>query len=212
MTSERRARGLRCGLARAVGQAPADHSRKAAPEEHQQFGAVASVEAELGALPEDQQTGRQRRLAFDPDQCLGANELARRAEQGMPAFHGAHLDARDLTNRPAEDEGVHHLHSAAVGAEPLVADDQRERDRVDPEDQRPFLRDDVEQTLDAAGFHRRENGGVDGRDGARMAAGEGDEILVGFLRRSQPLAQMRNRAFLEMDHLAHRAREYARSG
>ena len=44
-----------------------------------------------------------------------------------------------------EDLRLDHLHAVAVGAEALVADDQRQRDRVDAEDQRPFLGDDVEQ-------------------------------------------------------------------
>jgi hypothetical protein len=37
-----------------------------------------------------------------------------------------------------------------------------------------------------------------------MAAGEGNEVLVGFLDHAEPLAQMRHRPFLEGDHRRHR--------
>ena len=45
-----------------------------------------------------------------------------------------------------------------------------------------------------------------------MAAGEGDQVLVGFLDLAKPLAQVRNRAFFEGNNRRHRGREYARTG
>ena len=57
-------------------QPPADHSAKAAPKEHQQFRAVTRVEALARALAERKQAVRQRRLAIDPDQRLGADQVA----------------------------------------------------------------------------------------------------------------------------------------
>ncbi len=104
-----------------------------------------------------------------------------------------------------QDLRLDQLHAVAVGAEALVADDQRQSDRVDAEDQRPFLGDDVEQSLDAVGLERGEHRGVDRRDRARMAAREGDQILIGFLGRAEPLAQMRDRPLFELDHPSHRA-------
>ena len=91
------------------------------------------------------------------------------------------------------------VHAIGVGAKSLVADDQRQRDRVDPQDQRPFLGDDVEQGLEAVGLDRGKHRRVDRRDRARMAAGEGDQILVGFLGGAKPLAQPRDRALFELE-------------
>ena len=90
------------------------------PKEHQQFGTVASVEAELGALAERQQSARQRRIALDPDQRFGADEVARRPEQRMSALDRPHLDAVDPLDRAAEQCRVDVLDAAAVGAEALV--------------------------------------------------------------------------------------------
>ena len=110
---------------------------------------MAGVEAELGALAEREQPARQRRFAIDPDQRLGADQVARRPEQRMAALDGAHLDPVDRPIDAASDLRLDELDAVAVGAKALVADDQRQRDRVDAEDQRPFLGDDVEQRVDA---------------------------------------------------------------
>ncbi len=123
----------------------------------------------------------------------------------MPALDVAHLDAINLLDDAPKDLRVDHLNAVAVGPEALVADDQRQRHRIEAEDQRPFLGDDVEQSVDALGFQRRKYRLVDCADGARVAASEGDQILVGFLDHAEPLAQLRDRAFLELDHLAHAA-------
>ncbi len=104
------------------------------------------------------------------------------------------------------------LDAVAVGAKALVADDQRQRHRVDAEDQRPFLGDDVEQGVDAVGLDRGDHRAVDRGHRARMAAGEGDQVLVGFLDRAEPLAQVRDRPLFELDHRRHRERGYAASG
>ena len=53
----------------------------------------------------------------------------------------------------------------------------------------------------SAAMHRR----VNRRHRARMAAGEGDQILVGFLDDAEPLAQVRDRPLFELDHPSHRA-------
>ena len=110
----------------------------------------------------------------------------------------------------AQDLRLDRLDAAAVGAKALVADDQRQRDRVEAEDQRPFLGDDVEQSVDAVGLDRGEHRRVDRGDRARMAAGEGDQVLVGLLGRAEPLAQVRDRPLFERDHRGHGARGYAR--
>ena len=106
----------------------------------------------------------------------------------------------------AKDLRVDDLDSGAVGAKAAVADDQRQGHRVDAEDQRPFLGDDVQQPVDAVGFDRGEHGVVDRSHRARMAAREGDEVLVGLFHGAEPLAQMRHRPLFEGDHRRHRGR------
>ena len=119
------------------------------------------VEAELGALTQCEQADRQRRFAIDADQRFGANQVASGAEQRMAALDRAHLDPVDGVDRAAQDRRFDDLHAPAVSPEPLVANDQAQRDRVDPEDQRPFLGDDVKECIDAVGLNRREHGGMD---------------------------------------------------
>ena len=106
---------------------------------------MAGVEAELGTLAKREQAARQRRLAIDADQRFGADQIAGRAEQGMAALDRAHVHSVDLADGAAQDHRINHLDAAAVGAEALFADDQRQRHGIDAEDQRPFLGDDVEQ-------------------------------------------------------------------
>src|SRR5256885_16690396 len=101
------------------------------------------VGAEVGPLGESQQAARQGWVAVDPDQRLGANEVAGRPKQRMAALDGAHLDSMNALDRPAEDRRIDALNSAAVRAEALRAHDQRQCDRVDAEDQWPFLGDDM---------------------------------------------------------------------
>ena len=101
--------------------------------------------------------------------------------------------------------GVDELEARGVGADALVAGEQRDRDRVEAEDLRPFLGDDVDEMVEALGLDRGEHRLVDRGDRARMAAGEGDEVLIGLLRRRDPRAQLGDRPILEVDHLSHRA-------
>ena len=105
-------------------QALADHSRKTSPEEHQQFGSVAGIEAELRALSKDQQAGRQRRIAIDADQRLRTDQVACRSEQRMPPLHRPHLDAMDAVDRAAKERRIDMLNIAAVSPKALVADDK----------------------------------------------------------------------------------------
>jgi hypothetical protein len=181
----------------------ADHSRKALAKEHQQFGAVAGIEAELGALPECEKAARQGRLAIDADQGFGADQVARRAEQRMTARNGAHLDAMHAVDRAAKQRRIDDLDPAAIRAEALLTDDQRQRHRVNAQDQRPFLRDDVQQSFNAVGIESRQNCLVDLSDCARMAAGESDQILVRLFSRAKPLPEMRHRAFFEGNDRRH---------
>src|SRR5690349_20522289 len=94
----------------------ADHSGKTLAKEHQQFRAMASVQAQRLALPQGQQADRQGRLAIDADERLGANELTCWPEERMTTFHGAHFDARDLIDRSAEESRLHDLDAGSVGA------------------------------------------------------------------------------------------------
>ena len=61
----------------------------------------------------------------------------------MPTLYRAHLHAMNPVDCTLEECRIDELDPAPVGAESLVADDQRQGDRIDPKDQRPFLRHDV---------------------------------------------------------------------
>src|SRR6476661_8491851 len=50
--------------------------------------------------------------------------------------------------------------------------------RINAQNQRPFLRDDMEQSFNAFGLEPRENGFMDRGNRARMAARKGDKVLV----------------------------------
>ncbi len=83
-------------------------------------------------------------------------KLAGRPEQRMTMLDRAHGDAVDLLDRPHQQLRLDLVNAVAIGAERLVANDEGERDGVDPEDQWPFLRDDVEQVVDAVGLDCRD--------------------------------------------------------
>ena len=74
-----------------------------------------------------------------------ANTAPLNQMEEVAAPDGAHLDSMNALDRPAEDRRIDALNSAAVRAEALRAHDQRQCDRVDAEDQWPFLGDDMKQ-------------------------------------------------------------------
>jgi hypothetical protein len=170
------------------------------------------IEAELGALAEREEPAWQRALAIDADESFGADQVAGRAEQGMAALDGAHLDPVDLVDRPAKDLRLDRLHPAAIGAEALVPDDQRQCHGIDAEYQRPFLGDDMKKAIDRARLDGREHGLMNRSDGARMATGECDQVLVRLLGGSKPLPQVRDSPLFEGDHRSHCGEEYPGSG
>ena len=167
---------------------------------------MACIEAQLGALAKREQAARQRRLAFDSDERLGSDQVARRAEQGMPALDGPHLDPIDPFDRAAKQCRVDDLDARAVGPKALVADDQLQSDRIDPEDQRPLLGNHVKKTFDGVGVDRGEDRLVNGRHRSRVTACEGDKVLVRLLDGAEPVAQPRHRALFEGDHRRHRSK------
>src|SRR4051812_9491437 len=107
--------------------------------------------------------------------------------------------------RAPDNPRIDELEPRSVGADALVAREQRDGDGVEAEYLRPFLGDDMDEMIEAFRLDRRQHRLVDRGDRARMAAGEGDQILIGLLRRRHPGAQLGHRPVLEVDHLAHRA-------
>ena len=99
---------------------------------------MTSIEVLLRALTEREQPYRERRPAFDPDQRLGTDQLARRAEQRMPMRHGTHRDAVNLIDRPHQQLTLDPVDAVAVGAESVVADDQGKGNRIDCEPPLPI--------------------------------------------------------------------------
>src|SRR5690606_22538614 len=106
-------------------------------------------------------------------------------------------------HRPLHHLGSDELHAVGIGAESLPADNERQRDRVETKDERPFLGDDVEQAFQAVRLEPGEDCLVNGSDGTRMAAGKCQEVLIGLFGGAKALAQTRDGALLEGDHLAH---------
>lgn len=173
---------------------------------------MARIEVQLGPLAERKQTHRQRGLAIDSDESLRTDEIAGRAEERVTPLHGAHLDTVHPAYLAPKQRRIHLLDASAVGAETLVSDDERQGDRVDPKDQWPFLRDDMEQRFDAFGLNRGDHRFVDRGDGARMTAGKGDQILVCLLGSTKTAPEMHKSAFFEGYDRCHCRSEYARSG
>ena len=61
----------------------------------------------------------------------------------------------------------------------------------------------MDQVIEPLGLDRGEHRLVDRGDRARMAAREGDEVLIGLLRRRDPRPQIGERMILEADHPSH---------
>jgi hypothetical protein len=99
---------------------------------------VTTIERLLGALAQGKQPVRQRPVRIDPDQGLGPDQAARRPEQGMAAADIAHFDTVDAENRLFDELRRDELHTVGVGAEAMLSDDKRQRNRVQAENERPF--------------------------------------------------------------------------
>ena len=162
------------------------------------------VEILFRALTEREQANRERRPAFDPDQSLGPDQLASRTEQRMPVRHGPHRDTIHLLDRPHQQLTLDAVDAIAVRAESVVADDQGKRNRINSEDQRPFLSNDVKQIVDAVRLECGNHGLMDGGDSSGVTARKGDEVLIGLFNRAETLAQARKCLVLELDHSSHR--------
>ena len=94
----------------------------------------------------------------------------------------------------------------------MVADDQRQSDRVDPEDQWPLLGDDMKKALNGVGVDGGEDRLMDRRHRSRVTACERDKVLVRLLDSAEPIAQPRHRALFEGDHRRHWPRRIRRHG
>ncbi len=143
------------------GQPLADHSGKTPAKEHQEFRAVACIEVQLGPLAERKQAAWKRWFALDPNQRFCPDQVAGGPKQRMTPLYSVHLDALDPVDRSLEDDWVNDLDTAPIRPKTLVADDQRQCDRVYAEDQGPLLGDDVQQGFDAVRVNGREHGLVD---------------------------------------------------
>jgi hypothetical protein len=98
----------------------------------------------------------------------------------MPALHAAKHHALDPGDRPLDDARIDELKPEASARIPLSPRTEPTATASRPEDLRPILSDDVDEMIEALGLHRREHRLVDRGDRARMAAREGDEVLIGL--------------------------------
>lgn len=124
----------------------------------------------------------------------------------MAVRHCAHSDAIDLLDRAHEKQRFDAMNAVAVGAERFIPDYESERNGVYSEDQGPFLRDDMQQVVDAVGFHRGDDRLVDRRDCAGMPARKRDQVLVRLFDDAKTFTQLRQRVVLEWDHSSHDAK------
>ena len=69
-------------------------------------------------------------------------------------------------------------------------------------ERRSFTGHDLIHHLNRFRFGKIENR-MDRSDRARMAAGKGDEVLIGLFDRAEPVAQMRHRPLFEGDYRRH---------
>ncbi len=95
---------------------------------------MAGVEILLRTLAQRQEPDRKRRPALDSDQCLGPDQLAGRPKQRVTMLHRTHRDSVHLVDGARQQLPFDLVHAVAVCPEPLVADDQGKRNRIDPED------------------------------------------------------------------------------
>jgi hypothetical protein len=168
---------------------------------------MAGVERKLGALAKREQAARQRRFAIDSDQGFGADQVAGRPKQGVASLHGAHIDPVDRFSCMAKDFRIDHLDAAAIGAEAAITNDQRQSDRIDAQDQRPFLGDHVEKAFDSVGIDRGEHCIVDRGDSTGVATRESDQVLVRLLDRAEALPEVRDCALFEGNDRRHRGQD-----
>src|SRR4028118_893485 len=106
----------------------------------------------------------------------------------MAAADPAKDDPVESFERALDDPDVDELKARRIGAHALVPREQGDGDSVEAEYLWPFLGDDMDEMIEALRLDRREHRLVDRGDGARMAAGEGDEVLIGLLRPPPPAA------------------------
>ena len=143
------------------------------------------------------------RIAIQADERFGPDEVTSWAEQRMATLHRTKNNGSDLIKGAAKHRGIDQLNAAAVDPEPALADNQGYCHGIKAEDEWPFLRDHVEQTLQAAGFECSKDGRMDRRHGARVSPGEGDQVLVGLFRRRNSGSQSSQRMVLEGNHPGH---------
>jgi hypothetical protein len=145
-------------------------------------------------------------------QCVGRRISASapiRSQAGpnraWPRSTRAKLDRFAAAHPLAQQRGLAMLHPLESTRKPCVADDQPERHRIEAEDQRPFLHHDVQQMVEVGRIHRGEHRLVDGRDRARLAAREGEQVFARLFGRRDPRPQPRQRMILEGEELSHAA-------
>lgn len=166
---------------------------------------MTSIQILLGPLSKRDQALGKRQAALDTDHGFRPYEIAGGPEQRMPTFDGAHRDAVHLLDRAHQKLWLDIVNAVAIGAERLLAHDQRQRDRVDSKDQRPFLSHDVKQAVDAVRLHGGDHRFMNCGYSARMPPGKGDKVLIGFFDSTKTLAQVRKSVVLERDHSSHAA-------
>lgn len=115
------------------------------------------LEALGAALAESEQAARQRRLAFEPDQGFGADQLAGRAEQRMAAIDSAKKDSVELADRSLDQPRIDELEAGSVGSDAHLAGEQSDGDGVEAKDVGPFLGNDMEEMVEPFGLDRREH-------------------------------------------------------
>jgi hypothetical protein len=121
----------------------------------------------------------------------------------MTAADASDLDGRYAGKHSIDKNGFDPLYACRVGAKSAFADQDCHGHCVDSQDFGPLTGNNLQQRIDRWRFDCREYSGVDRGHCARMAAGEGYQVLVRLFGFPELLAQSSNRAVLEMNQLSH---------
>lgn len=110
---------------------------------------MAALDGDLRTLPQTNQAPRERFATIDPDERLSPDLIAaRRPEQRVTGRNVVNSNCRHTSDHPLDEHAFNALDSVKIGAEPLLAYDERNGDGVDSENSRPFAGQNVEERFD----------------------------------------------------------------
>jgi len=165
---------------------------------------MSGADLERRALPQRKHADRARAGAIDANQRFRANSPGPGGpEQDMASINRADLDSRSPRENSLDPGWFCCRDSICGRVDGLPAQEERKTCRVDAEYSRPVAGHGVHHVLERPRLDDANRGRVNGRDRARVALGERDQVLVCLLDRAEALAQPGDGPFLEVNDLPH---------